>query len=67
MTSVFQGLSFSRSLGRVGENPGTRLLLTMANGAPDWCSIVEADLCLSINCKSILIIPFLFADGTELF
>ena len=33
----------------------------MANGAPDWCGIGEVDWCLSVNCKSTLIIPFSFA------
>jgi len=40
-----------------------------SNGAPDWCGIGEVDWCLPINCKSILIIPFLFARncGKEFF
>ena len=33
----------------------------IAIGAPDWCDLVEIDWCLSINCKSILFIPFSFA------
>ena len=33
ITSVFQGLSLSRSLGRVGENPGNEVVLLCCMGA----------------------------------
>ena len=35
-------------------------LRTLANGAPDWCSLGEVDWCLSINCKSILQVYSIF-------
>ena len=33
---------------------------------PDWGGLREADWCLSINCKSILFIPFSFARNQQL-
>ena len=37
MTSVFQGLSISRSVGRVGENPGNEVALLVVRGPDVWC------------------------------
>ena len=31
MTSVYQGLCLSRSMGRVGENPGNEVVLNLPN------------------------------------
>ena len=32
VTSVFQGLCLSRSMGRVGENPGNEVAISIVNG-----------------------------------
>ena len=44
-------------------------LRTLEKGAPDWGGLGEVNWCLSINCESILFIPFSFAPccGKELF
>ena len=50
MTSVFQGLSLSRSVGRVGENPGNEVAFDPNTVSKNFCLRKSSYMCFFLTC-----------------